>query len=488
MDYSVIKEINNEKNIDIKELFWRIVEQWRAIAIIAIISMLLFSSFMFSRATMSQEEKTDIKTADDILSELSSTDQEKIIGVIKEREARDKAQKYISESPLMSIDPYNVCKFSITWLVNSDEKTNKQIVSAYMDELASREIAASIDSLWGGKYGPDLVKDLIYVTSGINIETEAELDSNTIKFTVLIPEDCTEDGIIGIVENNLPAIEERILSSIGDHQLTFAYSDVKMSSDQILAELQYNVYNRFYNLNSQLNTIVNGLSSEQKSVYDRLSVMYSKQDDDNDIVYSDDHVSTEKVSFFNLRYLAIGLIVGCFIYLCVYLAYYLLSDRVFSVSILESHFGMRILGEWYSEHNGGILRTILRDKFIFKRRHKGHTDIGLEINRIIEPIENALEENQRLLLVRCSVSDDDTETSETLTTLLEEKLKDSHITVELTEVNVENGITLGEKSILSNDAIVIVTNERQSKVKDVKEIYSKCNYCNKPVLGGVYIA
>lgn len=476
------QKTNNELVIDVKELLWRLLEQWKAIVAFSVIIAVLFSCFMYSRS--GAEENDVVLNPDDVLSSLSIQDQEKVLGILSEHEAVNRVQRYITESPLMNLDPYNISAFCITWLVDSDEKNNKQISATYLDELSSIDLATLIDQAWGGKYGPDSVRELLNTTAGIEINSDIGVESNTVKLAVYLPEGMSADGIDEVIESKLSEVKETISNSIGSHQVIRIRSGMEVCTDQNLAELQYNTYNRFYNLNSQLNNVVNGMSAEQKQAYEKLLVLDVSSDETNNVV-TENAVGTSNTKFFNKRYLAVGFVLGSFVYAFLYFLYFVFSGKVFSTAILEKSFSMRTLAELYSCKREGVIKTLTSDVFLGKMRHRGHMDMTNEVERIYESIRNDIEGKGSILLV---CNDKVRATTSSFIELLSEKLRSNSITVNKETVSIDDGITLRENAISTSDAVVAIIDEKVVRLKDIKEICDRCNYCKRKVVGAAYIS
>ena len=134
MDKNNAVKNSNGGILDFKELIWRLLEQWKAIVAFALIIMLLFSGFMYTKAKGASEAEATVKTPEEILGSFSQSDQEIISSVYKQKETFNNMQRYISDSLLMDLDPYNVQQVEISWYIDSDENLRDQLVEAYSNE------------------------------------------------------------------------------------------------------------------------------------------------------------------------------------------------------------------------------------------------------------------------------------------------------------------------------------------------------------------
>lgn len=483
MDYAN-KRRNDELIIDLKELFWRLLEQWRAILVFAIIIALLFSGVMYMRISSRVEEEAVVKTPDEILSELSPDDKEAVLGAFTLREARDKVQKYISESPLMSLDPYNVNSVTTKWMISSDEGINKQLAAAYINEFSSYEAADSVNKAWGEQYETDAVRELLVAKADIPLETGADLESNLLSLCIYLPEGNEADAAIKAIESLLPGISQKLTDSIGAHNISLVSSDVQVISDTLLSDAQYNVYNRLYNLNYDLNYLMkNVMTAEQKSAYE---AMNSYEDAEDEEMETGEPEKPSKVKFFNKKRFLLGFILGCILYCGLYLLYFVFSGRSLTPKVLEESFGIRTLGEWYSDRKGGLLSILMNDRFIYRKRHKGHTSLDVATERIAGSVKNAFEGKAggKLVVVSNSRASENTRT---LIASVEDKLKESNILIETCYIDPANGIYLGEDSLTEGECAALVIDHKSSSLKDVRDICEKCIVCEVPFIGAAYV-
>ena len=86
--------LNGEIFIDFKEFFWRIAEQWKAIIVVALIVMLLFSGASYAISSiLDGDQESEYSSQDEVLETLSINDREMVLSVLKEKAARDKLQE-----------------------------------------------------------------------------------------------------------------------------------------------------------------------------------------------------------------------------------------------------------------------------------------------------------------------------------------------------------------------------------------------------------
>lgn len=470
--------------IDLKEYIWRILEQWKAIVLFALIIALLFSGFMYVRLTNNSDGSEETKSFEDIFGELSPEDQGTIMGVLNEKRARDAVRDYINDSLLMKLDPYEVKSLSMSWSINSDESINKSLMASYLNELSSDSIVMEVSRAWGDRYDPEQIRDLLTTIEGIPLDSEDSGSGNMLNLFLYIPEGDDAEAAYDAIIKAFSAISKHLKDEIGDHTTTLIGNDCQIKSDNDLSDKQYSIYNKYYNLNNQVNNLKDKLTTEQKTVYERM--ISENHDNEDAIAEESDETIVPKVKFFNKKRLILGFILGCALYLFAYLVYYIFSFRVRSSKYVEVVLGIRTLAEWYPECNNRLSDFLFKDSFIYKLHHKGHLDRDIEVRRAISSIASFFDgkEDRRILIVNGL---DDSDNVRTFVDHIMDGLYQKNISVTEAEVDILKGMYLSEDVIMPVDAVVMVFEIKETGIKTIHDTFGKCYCCEKPVLGAAYV-
>ena len=476
--------LNGEVFIDFKEFFWRLAEQWKAIVVVALIVMLAFSSASYVLTSAGENtEDSEFETQEEVLESLSVNDREMVVSVLREKAARDKLQEYIKNSPYMNLDPYRVNTVNMTWLITSEETINRQLVAAYVNELASYKLADAVNKAWGSPYNSENIRELLVVKSNIPVNTEAELNGNLITITLYVPGENDGKVAIDAINEVVTSVNTKLTGAIGAHEIQALTSELTVTSDLTLAEEQFSHYSRFYNISNQLNSFNKILTEGQNEAYALISQFNEAVDpeDQEDIVMPNRGNSSP----FSKKNLLIGFIMGIFLYIIVYFIYFALSGKISSPAGVEGSFGVRTLGEWNSGERKGLLGFLKTDKFIYKRHHRGHLNQEAELTKVSESISSGFngEEGGKILLVSSAKSGNATKE---FMSLLSDKLKESGIETGNTEVDYSEGISVSERFLSEFDGAAFVADKNTTAVKEIRDTASKCGYCSKPSAGVVY--
>ena len=197
MDQNTSMRNNDAVLIDLKELLWKLLEQWKAILVFSLIIMLLFSGYSYVKAGAGTEESSVIQTPEEILAGLSEEDRAQVLNVYLESEAKEKVREYIEDSALMKLDPYNVTTLAMSWTVLSDKEINNQLVASYRNELDSNDVLGAVSDAWNGKYSIQQVEELTVISSDISEDDdENDQSGSVIELKLYIPEGESADDAL----------------------------------------------------------------------------------------------------------------------------------------------------------------------------------------------------------------------------------------------------------------------------------------------------
>lgn len=484
MDKNNAAKNSNGGILDFKELLWRLLEQWKAIVAFALIIMLLFSGFMYTRAKSASEAEAVIGTPEEILSSFSQSDQEIISSVYKQKESFNNLQRYISDSLLMNLDPYNVQQVVMSWYIDSDESLRVQLAEAYRNELTSSAVLNAVNNAWDGKYSTAQLSELIWTDTDAAIDQYADETNikNIVSLTVCVPEGEDAAGTGEALNHEMQSIGSKLTADVGEHELSEIKRDTVTVFSEKIANSQTSTYTKLYNLNNQYTARLNGMSSDQKEALNKLLNYYSTVTEEGQSVEVQNTTPAVRMS---KRNLIIGFLFGCFVYVGIYLLYFVFSDKIFSPAIPEDAYNIRNLGEYYSYQKKGLINWLICDPGIYKRHHKGHGDLLTEVERVGETVLSEMNRNnaKKLLLVSGADSSDNTKN---LVSSISDRLSGSGLSTDTAEIKVSDGKYLSENVLEPADEVIVAIDENHFRTRDIKETVEKCQFNGKPVMGAVY--
>ena len=458
--------------IDIKELLWRVAEQWKAFLIFIVAFSLIFMTVSYVRTNAHAEAEGEpvILTPAEQLEALDSDSQSKVLSSIRTNEAVSEISGYIASAPLMQIDPGNAKGVVQLWNVSADESIRDSVMDAYRSDTFTYAVADSLADTLAGSYSSDGLAELIV------IDNESEKNSsNIISMVIYLTDDMNETEAEKAATAGVQKASEEVSAGAGSHEISLISSEIKPVSGNYIALRQTDIYSGLNDLYAQKKSAYDNLNSRETAVYKN--------------ILSDTSVTVggaSKVPFFSMRKAALSIILALVLYLMVLTLKTILSGRVQSPYVAEDLFGIRKLGDCYPESKKSFFDSLFKDYEVISHRYKNHTDIDKSAGEIAETLK-ALAKRDNCKDILLVTSAGAKETFGSFKEALRSCLDGCDINISEAVVDAGNGINLSEALLMEHDSAVMIIDKKKSSLKDVKDVSNKCRYCNVPLFGGIYV-
>ncbi|MCI8858077.1 MAG: hypothetical protein HFI71_00880 [Lachnospiraceae bacterium] len=324
-------EIQTEREINLIEIFWHILLGWRQIICFGILFALLIGGMKYSMNIKAYQasQNIDIEKAK---IELGKEEQKKLADAIDIQKRIDEYVNYQNTSALMQIDPYEKHVLELQYYIKSDYIINytkdserdytNELTSIYCNYINSGEMAQKIIDESGLSITQEDFRELLSVSQA----------SNTIYITISFADTDKLEVICEVLKNYLQQKEPE-LQKIGSHSLNLIEESQNVIVDSSLIEKKNLIYSNITSLNSQLDTLKAGMSSEQQTI---LELEVEKMSGESE---------EEEVPSFSIKYLILGAIMGGFL-VCLWIV----CKMIFSVKLqnpeeIRNLYGARLFGE-----------------------------------------------------------------------------------------------------------------------------------------------
>jgi hypothetical protein len=327
----ILMEIQTEREINLIEIFWHILLGWRQIICFGILFALLIGGMKYSMNIKAYQasQNIDIEKAK---IELGKEEQKKLADAIDIQKRIDEYVNYQNTSALMQIDPYEKHVLELQYYIKSDYIINytkdserdytNELTSIYCNYINSGEMAQKIIDESGLSITQEDFRELLSVSQA----------SNTIYITISFADTDKLEVICEVLKNYLQQKEPE-LQKIGSHSLNLIEESQNVIVDSSLIEKKNSIYSNITSLNSQLDTLKAGMSSEQQTI---LELEVEKMSGESE---------EEEVPSFSIKYLILGAIMGGFL-VCLWIV----CKMIFSVKLqnpeeIRNLYGARLFGE-----------------------------------------------------------------------------------------------------------------------------------------------
>ena len=464
----------NEKVINIKELCWRLFEQWRMIVIFTILVTAIFLGYTHLQNTRAskknvQQDAQEL-SAEEIINALPEKNKAVVAGAYRLLLEREQLAQYIQSTPFMQLDPSRVERLRLSWSVIADERIQKSLIQAYATTFQSNECINTIIKCCNDQLNSAQVSDLISVT--FPSEKGQEAICCDVYLTDSVDVELLQEKLRQIISNDFT----RLQKEFGPHQVVDLRSEVAIVSDETVLQKQTLVLNSFANSNNQINSLKTTFSSEQRDAFSRLEALNNGQ---KATVQDDTPQKTLTV-----HSVLLGIILGFILYLFGFFLHVIVTKKVLYADEIPDS-SLRRLGEWYSDCSdlNGI-RALMKDRLITKRHYRMHLNKAEEIEKASNAINKICKYNgiKRVLFVSTNVTVK--EQQEFITTLAM-RCALTNTDANCAEINQKNYDN--ESSLTEVDGVVLFLIKGCTTYKDIDYLYNRCNDYNKPIIGTVFL-
>lgn len=356
-----------EQEINIIDLFWSILLAWRQIICCGIITAILISglkyvldSRAYHRARNTEKEQVEV--------ELTSEEEEQLETARTMLKRIKDYEKYLNESVLMQIDPYEKPVAELQYFVESDYTYN-YTQDNYFD------YTQNLMALYGNYIKSGEMSDKIIEAANLSVSQAdfSELCSvsqvgTTIAITITWADMKKLDKISEFFKMELKK-KELDFQEIGSHRLKLLQESKNVIADTGLAEKKNLYANNITTINTQLNTLKTDMSEQQ------LKLLSSEMGIENE----QDKIEITKPGF-SKKYALLGAFMGM-ILICVWMA----CKMIFTAKLQNSEevrvlLDTRLLGEITIQPKKKRFLSTIDDKILaIKNRKKKKLSVEQQI-------------------------------------------------------------------------------------------------------------
>ncbi len=348
-----MKEQNRE--IPVKDIFWRILFDWRRLMIAGILGAALMVTALYLKDKIEYNEGKESNSLEEINEEEESDSLEKIEALLQKKV--DEKQSYINNSLKMAINADEVNTLVLTWYVESsygsEEDYAASVIDLYKNFLQSENLLEELSEYMGcdSRYVSELIEVILPVSDA----------SSVFSFRIIYADCEMLEQVAKVVQEMMLQIEPVFSEKIGDHSLMLLSESITVETDSELATYQFLVHMELREAQAAL-------------------------DDMKDQVENGDDEEIESVSQVGLSNAILGFVIGVFLRIVWIVCGVLFSPKLQRIEELEEMYGVRSLGVISDIKLHGFI-----DKWLFKFKNRKEIQLseGIVLQMIVSNIELA---------------------------------------------------------------------------------------------------
>ena len=502
MSYSPIGRPSTELNL--LEVIWDLLAQWKGVLIIALCMALLTSGLKHNRDMKAYKAEVENKSAssetesleidekiDTILSALSPDDKAIVEYVVKQREWIDTELDYINNSILLNVDPTSQRTLQLDYYISADDNNDSiesSLAYSYSSYVYNDSIIDGLRQIINPNLDNKYISEIISTPLNVNGSSGYinSIDDGDVVLTVriVLPEDIDAVAVENIITSAFKEFSAELNKEIGSHTISLIrQNEAKLFNSNAVSNknsLIANIYNmqNTYNKNTE-----SSLSDVQKKAVTAITQI-KEAEKIAEISTSDTEAAQGEIAKpgYSKRYMAMGFVIGAFLYAGCYLLLVLLKRKVESADILESCTGSRLLGEVYSPKKSTGIKALLHSDLVDKIRYRNKKDTNESIELITSTIESVCKHAAISEVAILSMVGPDPESISVRDAIVAEA-RNKGIIANLLDV-ADN---LNENELLSIKNAIIIA-EKNNTLSDLQRNVRLCNSYDINQLGCIFVS
>lgn len=445
---------NDVVEIDLIMIMKKLLLQWKAILIVAIIFGIVGMNVQYAKAVSEAklaEQEVDIESL------LTEDEIDAVETAVSLNQKITDLETYISSSLLMSVDPLDYEQVSTVITIHASAGTDaRDIAALYVAEIQSNEF---VEKLIDGMNRKTTVSYVNNIMTVYHEKYESSVDTsiaNTdqVKLSIIVPKGWNGDKLSEIVQSAAEEVE--ISNYANQYTASLDYMDVNENSSFELQQKQKSITDSVSTLKSQLSTDTSAFSDNQTKLYEEKTAVESEEEDTGD---------TESVEApqRSKKYFVVGAVFGILFYACIYGCMVMFGNATSS----ELVSGANVLATIYKPRDKKkFLAVVFDDKFLKRLLFKKESDIDAKMQQVAQNLEIAMKsrENKEVYIVGSQFAAGE------LKAILDQKL--DSVKLNFVEVEDEESISAFVKEVKAEDAYLIVLEDGMTSKEDAMKLQS----------------
>jgi len=390
----------NEQEIDLLDLFWRLLEQWRGLLVAGLAFAVLFSAVMYVRSG-----NTAAAEIAEVTEETSTEDKYQQACTALSQYASYMLAKDTYSNSILNKNNFNDCnQVACTYQIHlEDSETDMYTVTSLYSIIASDSaftdtMVNAASKYWEGVNQNSLYEIMTIATSQDTFSNDPRNGLLSVNFK--LPADADVKEWQSALTTAINAYHTKVSSISGSHSVKPIVANSKKIDNTALTKQQNDNYSALITAKNTYDKTFTGLGKDDQALVEQIISEGDGSYDIEDYIGSLDKKLEELKSqaaveatepapvqrSFSVKYFALGFILGAFLYACAYFVFFVFIRLVRGENDLYNAAGTRNFGGVYEYPFTTTLGRFLHDSKIYKFRTKKGKDIATISDDIISKL------------------------------------------------------------------------------------------------------
>lgn len=493
MDSNSYKQ--SEMEINLKEIIWDLLSQWKAVLIAALLVAALVTGAKYSKDMKAYnaaqaEKKAEVQTTatveeqiDDVLDALPEDERATVMAILNQNKWIEEQKEYINNSILINTDPTNQRTLCLEYYIDAgkyDETVGSSIIKGYTAYLGSDEVIKSVGEAIDPEISSNYISELISTNS--NTQAPSAGDAGTVlEVFIVLPDDSDADKVEKALTGEIMKMSPDISKNIRQHDISLIFSGEKYLYNEPAVNKRTDILYSINNLQNNSKNMKLALSDGQKAAIESIKVIEKNAEEANNeqektVEQPQPELTKPGIS---KKYAILGFVLGALMYAFAYVILLIVRGRVNCAGDTARYSRARLVGEVYKKVDHKGLHKLLHSDLVNRYRYKGKTDSAVQIEKASDRLEAICEHERIKEAILINLTKD---SNRELVEILVEKMASRGLNFR--PIEIANDVD--EKDLISTTHSIMVM-DSNTKTSGAVKLASLCNDYDINVLGSVFI-
>lgn len=399
-------KLSDAIEINLADILWKMAYQWKAIILFALVVSFLISGTMalYNQQNDLKQKRLTPPSIEQLSEGLTEEELRDTYAVRKMQEVYTSYQSYLQGSYLMSVDANAMHIVQLCYaLIPEDFNQRLPEKRVYESILLGDQMVEALTPLMTDVCEPQYIAELIRPENLLytslfeyGIQDTEQQDDGALFLSLIVPENITTDEVFPIVDSVLAANKANVEQMFGSHEVKLLYARESVNSSANLLNMQQSYVNSTSSLKTKIDAGLKTFSEGQKALYSALLENTPQVLGNADEIASDAIVESENVGVvISKKHMALGFVLGVFIYCALVLLLEVIRPRMESATILAESLGIRSFGEVHSFHEkSGLLGALITSRTLYKLRYKNRLQTEEQVSLVQDDMHRYLKKHE----------------------------------------------------------------------------------------------
>lgn len=392
-----------ETVINIKEIIWDLLEQWKAVLITALMVMVLVAGAKYAKdmkgynAAQAEKaaEKQSAASAEeqiaDILESLPESERSTVITVVKQNEWIESQKEYLNNSILLNTDPTSQRTLVLDYYIRAAEDSDTvrdSLIFGYRSKLRDKKVAEALGKVIAPDVETKYISELMWISnsdsSGEETSSDAILEVNVVLPDGADPQE-VEKTLTSILKEQSPELSGRICP----HSIELMSAGEIYDYNSVTANSRTNILYSINNLQNNTKNMQTNLSDDQKAALEAITAIRTAENNVSDNEAGKEEAAETEISKPGLskKYALLGFVLGVMMYAFIYLLVVIRKGCLLCAGDAALYTSSRLLGELYEQTEATGIKKLLKSPLVEKYRYGSRLDTAKQTDKMRSSVE-----------------------------------------------------------------------------------------------------